>query len=353
MGSLTGGDNAGPRIASGKDGRPAIEARGVTYRYRSGRTGVEALDLVVHSGETVVLLGPNGSGKTTVLRLLAGDLPPVGELTHRCGPARRDRLSCTGYAPDSAAQVEELTGRENARLFARAFGAGDDAADDLLVRFGLAGDADDAVSEYSFGMRRKLALVQAFAHSPAVLLLDEPSTGLDPAAIVTLHEVLRERAAAGAAVVIATNDSRIPMMADTILFIHRGRALASGSPRELLQSVAGATRIEITLDGVLPQVPVLPAGIESTASSSGLVFSVRDGPASLPVICQALVAAGARIRRVDVREPGFDDVFRSLTGEELARDGDATGPLVADDGGEAVAGGFRDRQRRQPPWRRR
>lgn len=350
-------------VATGSGGgRPAISVHGLSYRYRSGRSGVETFDLEVRAGEIVVLLGPNGSGKTTALRLLAGDLrPSAGELVHACGRSRRDRLACTGYVQDSAAQIDELTGRENARVFGRAFGAGDDATDRLLARFGLAGDADVAVGEYSFGMRRKLALVQALAHAPPVLLMDEPSIGLDPAATATLHELLRERAQAGAAIVIATNDSRVTVLADTVLFIHAGRVIASGSPGELLESVEGGARIEVTLDGMPPRPPDLPPGITASRSSVGLVFAVADGPAALPEICRALVVAGARIRRVDIREPGFDDVFRKLTGVELDADLRSTGTAdsaLADsalmDAG-AVVGGRQpiDRRRRGLPWRRR
>lgn len=358
MGPLSRVKTADSRaVATGSGGGgPAIGVRGLSYRYRSGRSGIDALDLEVRPGEIVVLLGPNGSGKTTALRLLADDLTPsAGEVTHACGRSRRDRLACTGYAPDSAAQIDELTGRENARVFGRAFGAGDDATDRLIARFGLSADADVAAGQYSFGMRRKLALVQALAHTPAVLLMDEPTIGLDPVATGTLHEILREHAQAGAAIVIATNDSRITVLADVVVFIHEGRVMASGSPAELLQSVEGATRIEVTLDGMPERTPDLPPDITASRSSSGLVFTVANGSAALPGLCSALVAAGARIRRVDIREPGFDDVFRQLTGVELGADPGPTGGAESALMDGEAGGGVRpnDRPRRGPPWRRR
>jgi ABC-2 type transport system ATP-binding protein len=171
-----------------------VEARRLTYTYGRARPGVAAIDLAARAGETIVLLGPNGSGKTTLLRLFAGDLrPQSGEILRRAGGA--GRRSASGYASDRSTHFDELTGRENAHWFVRASGGTAAAADALVARFGLSGDADVAVAEYSFGMRRKIVLLAALAHEPSLVLLDEPTVGLDPDAADCLRDMFAERTA--------------------------------------------------------------------------------------------------------------------------------------------------------------
>jgi ABC-2 type transport system ATP-binding protein len=328
LGSLTGDDTV-------------VEARRVVYTYGRPRTGVDGIDLAVRSGETIVLLGPNGSGKTTLLRLFAGDLrPQSGEILHRPGGARTQHG--IGYASDRSTHFDELTGRENARWFVRAAGGTAVAADDLLARFGLADDADVPVGEYSFGMRRRIVLLAALAHLPSLVLLDEPTVGLDPDAAGTLRELLAERTAAGAAIVIATNDTRVAGEADRVAFLYAGRFVALDTPAALLERVRGTTRIDVVLENALQDSPLLPAGATATPTATGLTIETDRGTADLPGICDAVGLAGGRIRHIDIRKPGFDDVFRGLTGRSLAEA--ATAPEVepADTA-----------PRRGPPWRRR
>jgi ABC-2 type transport system ATP-binding protein len=318
-----------------------VEARRLTYTYGRARPGVAAIDLAARAGETIVLLGPNGSGKTTLLRLFAGDLrPQSGEILRRAGGA--GRRSASGYASDRSTHFDELTGRENAHWFVRASGGTAAAADALVARFGLSGDADVAVAEYSFGMRRKIVLLAALAHEPSLVLLDEPTVGLDPDAADCLRDMLAERAAAGAAIIIATNDTRVAAGADRIAFLHEGRMVALDSPAALLERVRGTTRIDIALDNALRDAPVLPAGATAATTADGLVIESGGGTAELPAICDAIARAGGRIRRIDIREPGFDDVFRGLTGRPLAA---ADEPELRERAAPAT--------RKGPPWRRR
>ncbi len=228
---------------------PLVSLTRASFRFASGRDALHDIDLTVHAGETLALLGPNGSGKSTLLRILAGDLAPSRGARHRiAGDDAAPALRRFGYAPDEAAHFDELSGRENAVFFARANGAGPRAVDALLAAFGLAADAGVAAGEYSFGMRRKLALVEAMAHAPALLLLDEPTIGLDPAALLALTAELQSRTQAGAAVVLATNDAAAAALATRIVFLHRGRKVADSPAQALLRSVAGETRIDVELD---------------------------------------------------------------------------------------------------------
>lgn len=325
-----------------------VRVRSAGVIWPGGRVGADAIDYEASGGRIAVLLGPNGSGKTTLLRLLAGDLrAQSGEILRDGTDAAAQSI---GYATDVSAHFDELTGRQNAHWFARAAGGSAAAADALLDRFGLAPDADVPAGEYSFGMRRKLVLVQALAHSPRLILLDEPTIGLDPAGTLELHGLLRERAAAGAAIVIATNDTRLARDADHVSFLHHGRIIARGAPAEMLEAVRGRTRIEFLLESPLAQPLAPPEPVASAADGASLVFESVNGSADLPMLCEAVARAGGLIRRIDVSEPGFEDVFRRLTGEALETSDGLTGAPAASRVAGRRAGA---RPRRGPPWRRR
>lgn len=316
--------------ADGEGHRPAgrpcpVRARGLGFRYPGGRAGLHDLDLDVDEGETVVALGPNGSGKSTLLRLLATDLRPgSGDLTllgapaRSAGPALRRRI---GWVPDAAPHFPWLTGRENARVFLELAGGGTGTArlDRLLEDFALSDVADVPVARYSFGMRRKLLLVETLAAAPDLLLLDEPSVGLDPPAVAALRSRLAEAASGGAAVVLATNEVReVPEWGDRVLFLHRGRVVRQGTPAELRRSVEGRTHIEIRVHGEPPSLPALE-GIEiARAAPDRVVAESRDEGRCLPLLLEALQERGARVREVRVRPRDLGDLFEALTGEPMA-----------------------------------
>jgi ABC-2 type transport system ATP-binding protein len=292
-------------------GEELLRADGAGCRFRRGRIGLEPTDLTVRAGEIVALLGPNGAGKTTLLRLLARDLLPGS------GSIQHGTAVTIGFAADESVHVDELSGRANARCFARAHGAADAEADAWLAQFGLQADAHVPAGEYSFGMRRKLMLVEALAHSPAVLLLDEPTLGLDPAATGTLAATLQAHAAKGGATVFATNDLAAATLATRIVFLHHGRMVADAPPAELMRGVAGKTRIEVALEGPPVTLPDFADDIRvAGVDGAGCTFETTRASA-LPEICAALLQAGAHIRSVRVREPDLGDAFRQLTGEDL------------------------------------
>ncbi len=312
---------------------PVVSARGIGYRYPSGRVGVEPLDFRVDPGEVVLLLGPNGSGKSTLLRLLAGDLGPQGGTLALMGvsgppfpPGTRRRIA---YAPDRPVHFEPLTGLENVAFFRRlrvgasrppAEGRPSDpeAPRGLLEAFGLGEAAGVAVSDYSFGMCRRLLLAETLAAGGDLYLLDEPTVGLDPEGVRALGEVVARRAEEGAAVVRAGNEvHRSPEWATRILFLHRGRVISDSPAADLLQLLGGRTRIEVEfrggLDGFTP-----PDGLSELVLRAGhLRCESRSGGTLLPRLMAALHAAGAEVRGVHVREPDLGDLFQSFTGEEL------------------------------------
>jgi ABC-2 type transport system ATP-binding protein len=313
----------------------AVDGRGLGYRWgRSGR-GIERIDLRVEPSEVLGVLGPNGAGKSTLLGLLAtlltpaqGELRLLGVNARRARPALRRRI---GYAGDEPAHFGQLSGRANAVFFARAAGLGrvraEAAVAPLLERFGLRPDAERRVREYSYGMRRKLLLCEAFAADPALALLDEPTLGLDAAARDALAAELRARSASGAAVVLATND--LPAAAELcthVLFLDAGRAVLAGAPRTLLAALGAGVWIEVALDAAHAPAPSL-AGVQVVvATPQWLRARATAGAAVLPALCGALLEQGCAIRDIRIRSPDLRDVYEAATGvawAPSAREADA------------------------------
>lgn len=311
---------------SERDGaaEPPIRLSGVGFRYAPHGPPVLAdVELQVARGEVVVLVGPNGAGKSTLLRVLAGELAPdVGEL--HVPPRRRpDGRVGLGYAPDEAVHFDALTGERNAMFFARAAGldrrAAVAAVSEHMEALGLVEYARRPVSEYSFGARRKLLLIEALAHRPRLILLDEPTAGLDAASRESLSRMLRGRAADGDSAVIASHDpGLVAELADRIVFVHRGHLVAGGRPTELLAGLGEATRLEISLESGAPSLPGhLGEGVRVVRDADPLIVESERGQACLPEVTSALLSAGARIRSIVIREAGLAEAFRLATGEEL------------------------------------
>jgi ABC-2 type transport system ATP-binding protein len=334
---------------------PAVMARGLAFEYPAGRTGLSSLDVEVHPGEVVVVLGPNGSGKSTLLRLLATDLrPTAGELRLLGRPAvppTPDLRRRIGYAPDEPVHLDPLTGEENLRFFAGLAGSGkggglldpdarEGEARRLLQLFALEPLSRVPVGQYSFGMRRKLLIAEALATSPDLLLLDEPTVGLDPEGVRALGGEIREMASRGAVVVMATNEVReTPQWATRIFFLHQGRVVVDGDPAELRARIPGGTRIRVALEDEVPELASVP-GVTVRREGPGVLEGVSaDGTRGLPALLQALVDAGAGVREIRVREPDLGDLFRELTGEELRPGEEPPVPAgtvpVADDSAES------------------
>jgi ABC-2 type transport system ATP-binding protein len=259
-----------------------IAARGLRKRYGS-QTALDGFSLQVRRGTVCGLLGPNGAGKTTAVRILATLLhPDAGEASIagydviRQPRQARYRMGLVGQ---NASVDEILTGRQNLEMFGRlghlATRAARRRAGELLDQFGLAESADRSVAEYSGGMRRRLDLATSLILSPAVLFLDEPTTGLDPAARIDVWTHIRELVGTGTTVLLTTQYlEEADHLADQIAVIDAGRIVANGTPDELKAEV-GPDRVETvthkpTLDEVFlhltghaPATPTTPAA-EST-----------------------------------------------------------------------------------------
>jgi len=286
------------------------------------------LDLEVDAGTVLGLLGHNGAGKTTTIRLLTTLSTPSEGSAFVAGHdvvtgAARVR-SDIGVAAQAATVDGLLTGRANLELIGRLYRMSRrDArtrAGELLEQFGIADAAERLVKEYSGGMRRRLDLAASLIADPPVIFLDEPTTGLDPAARRDLWNVVRELVAGGTTILLTTQYlDEADALADTIVVLDHGLAIARGTPSELKTTVGGE-RLEI----VVEDAGELPAAIEATRSfadgrpesdESGrrLIVPLRERVRLVDVV-RALDAEGVEAVDVQRREATLDDVFLTLTG---------------------------------------
>lgn len=306
-----------------------LKLRAVARTYPGGR-GVTGIDLEAGPGDVVGLVGPNGSGKTTLARVI-GTLaaPTAGEIEwfgsrDRRSPEVRRRL---GVVTDEPAHFDDLTGRQNAHFFARSFGlpraAARRAVEDALARFGLADAAGRKVREYSLGMRRRLALAEALLPEPELVVLDEPTLGLDHAGELQLLAELRRLAGRGAAVVLASNDVRLAERACTwVVFLHGGRAIREGAPSELLAEVASTQEIELTLAGAVDPRPLAAlAGVRGVAADRGRLRVVAERSLTAAELLASLDGASGLVTGLTVHRPDLGDLFMALTGSSLDGEG--------------------------------
>ena len=309
-------------------GTTIIEASGLEKRFGTVRA-LDGLDLAVHSGEVMAVLGPNGAGKSTFINLVATLLrPDAGRLiVGGCDVAKRpaDARRLVALAGQSAAVEPTMTGRENVEMIARLFGQSRaDArrnARAVLDRLGLADSADRLVRTYSGGMRRRLDLGASLVGRPAILLLDEPTTGLDPRSRNELWDVIRSLVADGTDVLLTTQYlDEADHLASSIAIVDHGRVVASGSPRELKQR-AGSTVVEVHVRDA-DALPRVTATLQSLgADSPSIDVPTRIVTARLDIATQRVFAAlrplddtGIAIDEVSVRQPTLDEAFLALTG---------------------------------------
>ncbi|MFD8973298.1 ATP-binding cassette domain-containing protein [Streptomyces sp. NPDC059593] len=314
----------------------AVLAEGLRKRYGKKNDATHALDgfdLAVRAGTVHGLLGPNGAGKTTAVRILATLLKPDGGHARVAGidvtrdpRAARARIGLVGQY---AAVDEGLTGRQNLELFGRLFHIGArrarTRAAELLDRFGLAEAADKGAGQYSGGMRRRLDLAASMVLAPAVLYLDEPTTGLDPRARGEVWDAVRTLVAGGTTVLLTTQYlDEADRLASRITVMDRGRAIADDTPDGLKDRVGG-DRVEVVVaePADLPAARAVLARVAGTdprtdASERRVHAPVTDRVAALTEVARTLQREGIAVEDLALRRPALDDVFLRLTGQEAA-----------------------------------
>jgi ABC-2 type transport system ATP-binding protein len=308
-----------------------LEAENITRLYRSSGRGVTDISLAVDPGEILGLVGPNGSGKSTLLRVLSTAIVPDSG-TFRIGGAdglkeKRKVRAGVGLIVDRPTHYGDLSGWANAFFFARAYGMEEEKATSTLAElfdyFDLAEYGDEKVKTYSYGMGKKLALIEAVAHGPGLLLLDEPSPGLDYTSQLAYQKKIRDLAGAGTAILLASNQvDEVESLCDRVIFLHRGRIAAEGTPEELVSSLENIKRIVATLRNPVEYGKVGEvAGVERVVPEGrDLVVHCEDRPGIVASVVAGLVQAGGDITDLSVRRPNLEDVFVKLTGEALKRE---------------------------------
>jgi ABC-2 type transport system ATP-binding protein len=309
---------------------PAVLADGLQKRYRD-TTALDGLDLAVPAGTVYGLLGPNGAGKTTAVRVLCTLLRPDGGRAEVAGfdvrtQARqvRRRIGLTGQR---TTVDDKITARQNLVMFGRLFHIGKAAArqraDELLAQFRLADAADRAPKTFSGGMRRRLDLATSMILAPAVLFLDEPTTGLDPAGRQEVWQSVGDLASRGTTVLLTTHYlDEADKLCDRVSVIDRGRNLVEDTPAGLKRRI-GTERLEVvaTEAGDLPEVVEVlekaAGGQRPTVDEGALAASVAvpDGVAVLVQLAAELRGRGITVADLGLRRPTLDEAFLHLTGD--------------------------------------
>jgi ABC-2 type transport system ATP-binding protein len=312
----------------------AVEVQGVSKSFGE-LVALDGLSLEIEAGTVFGLLGPNGAGKTTLIRILATLLAPtsgsaavLGHDVVREPLAVRRRI---GLAGQFAAVDEELTGRENVEMIGRLYRLSNAEtrrrAGEMLVRFGLVDAADRRVSTYSGGMRRRLDLAAGLIGRPPVVLLDEPTTGLDPRSRQELWTVVDELRREGTTVVLTTQYlEEADRLAQQIAVVDHGRIAAQGTATELKAAIGGTVLSVRLVDAA--DVPAATSALASLAAgeqphvdpehdlgSGEIRLAVADPAASAEAI-RRLDHARLPILAVELQQPTLDDVFLALTGRQ-------------------------------------
>ena len=307
---------------------PILEARGLMKRYGKIQA-LAGLDLVVNPGRVVALLGPNGAGKTTFVRAVATLLRPDAGTLHVDGidvlhkPATVRQV--VGLAGQFAAVEEAMTGRENLEMVGRLFGLSrkdaKDAAVRVLEQMQLTAAADRLVRTYSGGMRRRIDLGISLVGTPRLLLLDEPSAGLDPGGRLQLWEAIRALVITGTDILLTTQYlDEADRLASDIVIIDHGKVIAAGTPAEL-KTRAGDDMIEVHVHDAddLPAVSRVLAKLghdpRADVPTRRAYVPVDNGSARLMEALRVLDQQGITVEDVSLRRPTLDEVFLALTGK--------------------------------------
>lgn len=317
------------RTDGGRVSSVVLEVDGLTKRF-DDLVAVADVGFRIHEGETYGLLGPNGAGKTTTISMIAG------LLARDAGTVRIDGDEMTttsvetkaaiGLVPQELAIYPDLTARENLMFFSRLYGLkGSELGprvDEVLEVIGLTDRAGDRAKEYSGGMQRRLNIGIGLLHRPRLLILDEPTVGVDPQSRNAILESVENLAGEGMAVLYTTHYmEEAERLCDRVGIIDEGTIQAEGTRRELTALVGGQDRIRLTASGQLDPaataVDALDVVHAASARDGGIDVVASDGGIALPAILGAASEAGANISSVELSEPDLESVFLHLTGKAL------------------------------------
>ena len=312
----------------------AIVVAGLEKTYPKGVRALDGVTFSVRGGEVFGLLGPNGAGKSTTVRVLATLTRPDGGRAHVAGhdvlrePAAVRRS--IGYVPQQSGLDREATGRENLALQGRMHGLGGPGlgrrVEELLDLLGLADAADRIVRTYSGGMKRRLDIALGLVHRPAVLFLDEPTTGLDPEARVLMWDELERLANEDDLTILLTTHylEEADRLADRLAIVSRGKVVVEGTAEDLKRGLRGDAVIVELGDGRAGDAEAIVRSLavvhETKLDGRVLRSRVENGGTAVPGILSALEGRGIPVASVTVSRPSLDDVYLHHTGRDFRTD---------------------------------
>ena len=306
-----------------------LEARGLEKSFGDLKA-VNGASFHIAPGETYGLLGPNGAGKTTAISMIAGlleidrgEVRIKGEVMTPRSIAPKAHL---GLVPQDLAIYPDLTASENMTFFGRLYGMPKDALKarvaQVLEVVGLSDRATDVTKEFSGGMKRRLNIAIGLLHSPQLLILDEPTVGVDPQSRNAILEAVEQLSSEGMAVLYTTHYmEEAERLCDRVGIIDQGQIKAEGTRRELVQMVGQKDRVSIGGNGPITEVVRVLAGTEgvseATSDENRIVLLVEDAGARLATILSTATGAGLNVTGVEIEEPNLEAVFLHLTGKAL------------------------------------
>ena len=292
-----------------------VQTRGLTKRY-GGTTAVDGLDLSVGRGEVYGFLGPNGAGKTTTLKMLLGLIRPTGGSASVLGraPGSPEGLAKVGALVESPAFYPYLSGRDNLRVMARLSGAPNGRVAEVLDAVELSGRAKSRYKKYSLGMKQRLGVATALLKDPDLLILDEPTNGLDPKGVADMRALIRRLGSGQRTVLLSSHLlGEVEQVCDRVGVIHKGRLISEGAVTDLRGGEALVVRAEpleeaATVAGRLE-------GVEGVETVGGML-RLRTEPERAAEINAKLVSAGLRVSGLWLAERSLEEVFLELTDGE-------------------------------------
>jgi ABC-2 type transport system ATP-binding protein len=298
-----------------------IEVEGLRKVYRrlgrSTRVALDGLDLSVPEGGVFGFLGPNGSGKTTTIRCLLGLVRPTEGRATVLGARVPDELplviGSVGAIVETPTLFPTMSGRRNLSLLGRLDGHGATAVASVLERVGLIERADDLVKTYSLGMRQRLGLAAALLKDPALLVLDEPANGLDPAGIKEVRLLLRTLAAEGRTVLVSSHQlAEVQVTCDSVAIVDRGKVVTSGTVDEVLRRGRSSTLLVRVAD--LGRGAAVLGGAGFQVTPDGVHLRVAAPPTAGAEVTRALAAGGQWVEELRVDDASLEDLFLEITG---------------------------------------
>jgi len=310
---------------------PAIETVGLTKRYES-LTAVSKLDLKVDRNTIHGFLGPNGAGKTTTIKILVGLLRPDGGTVTVLGqelgwdkPGVRSRV---GYMPELPKLPKHLKGTELLDIYGRMCGMAREERrkqiPKLLDVVGLKERGNDLIGKYSKGMQQRLGMAQALLNEPELVVLDEPSIGLDPVGMVEVRELMKGILKEGATVFLSSHLlNEVQQVCTHVTIINKGVALASGTLQEISSKVSGPVTIEVEVDNisetVVKKVKELPFVANVSKDGKKLLVQVKTRDDVRSQVSQAITAGGGIVISMNLKGESLEDVFMDLLGNRKER----------------------------------